>query len=212
MTKTLLINESQKKLILTESVNRELTDIVKKNYEFVKKVISVSSEQIKLNLEFLLTWGASIGGFVGPLNDFIVGKYPNLSDIELSLIITGVIMVYFTDNKKMVKSIIDKINQDGLTKPFKELLNKGEILKTTFLKFISSLNLTLHKVTNIMSYSFIIPLIPMLYESILSGVITSDNAKEIALRIGAFGLLTVSGVIIRELFIKLINRFQKSDF
>jgi hypothetical protein len=208
MTKTLLINESQKKLILNESVNNELIDIIKKNYEFVKKVIKLSSEQINLNLEFLLTWGASIGGFMGPLNDFIAGKYPELSDIELSLIITGVIAIYFADNRKMVNIIVDKIKEDGLVKPFKDLLNKSEELKSTFLDFMGSLNLTLHKITNIMSYAFIIPLIPMLYESISNGVISGDNAKEIALRLGAFGLLTVSGIIVRELIIKLIKRFR----
>jgi len=208
MTKTLLINESQKKLILNESVNNELIGIIKKNYEFVKKVIKLSSEQMNLNLEFLLTWGASIGGFMGPLNDFIAGKYPELSDIELSLIITGVISIYFADNRKMVNIIVDKIKEDGLVKPFKDLLNKSEELKSTFLDFMSSLNLTLHKVTNIMSYAFIIPLIPMLYESISNGVISSDNAKEIALRLGAFGLLTISGIIVRELIIKLIKRFK----
>ena len=208
MGKTLIITESQKKLILSESVSDEFVSILKKNYEFTKRVLKQSSEQVNLNLEFLLTWGASIGGFMGPLNDFIAGKYPELSDIELSLIITGVISIYFADNRKMVNIIVDKIKEDGLVKPFKDLLNKSEELKSTFLDFMSSLNLTLHKVTNIMSYAFIIPLIPMLYESISNGVISSDNAKEIALRLGAFGLLTISGIIVRELIIKLIKRFK----
>ena len=53
-----------------------------------------------------------------------------------------------------------------------------------------------------------LPAIPMLYESISNGVISGDNAKEIALRLGAFGLLTVSGIIVRELIIKLIKRFR----
>jgi hypothetical protein len=208
MTKTLLINESQKKLILSESINDELSNIIKKNYEFTKRVIKLSSKQVNLNLEFLLTWGSIIGGFTGPLNNFIVGKYPELSDTELSLIITGVVVIYFTDNRKMVNTVVDKIKEDGLVKPFKDLIDKSEELKKTFLDFIGSLNLTLHKITNIMSYAFLIPLLPILYESASSGVISGDAAKEIALRLGAFGLLTVSGVILRELIIKLIKRFK----
>jgi hypothetical protein len=208
MTKTLLINESQKKLILNESINDELSNIIKKNYEFTKRVIKLSSKQVNLNLEFLLTWGSIIGGFTGPLNNFIVGKYPELSDTELSLIITGVVVIYFTDNRKMVNTVVDKIKEDGLVKPFKDLIDKSEELKKTFLDFIGSLNLTLHKITNIMSYAFLIPLLPILYESASSGVISGDAAKEIALRLGAFGLLTVSGVILRELIIKLIKRFK----
>jgi hypothetical protein len=208
MVKTLIITESQKKLILNESVSDEFISILKKNYEFTKRVLKQSSEQVNLNLEFLLTWGASIGGFMGPLNDFIAGNNPELSDVELSLLITGIVAIHFADNRKMVKTILDKIKEDGLSKPFKKLLNKSEELKKTFIDFISSLNLTLHKLTNLMSYAFVIPLIPMLYESVANGFISDKDAKEIALRLTAFGVLTVSGIMVREIIIKLIKRFK----
>ena len=208
MSKTLLINESQKKLILLESANDEFGDIIKKNYDFVKEVIKLSSEQMSLNLEFLLTWGATIGGFVGPLNDFIVGKFPEVSDVELSLIITGIIAVYYVNNKETVKKIIEHIKEKGVFNIFTSAFNKSKELKSIFLNFMSSLNLTLHKVTNIMSYAFIIPLIPMIYESVSSGVMTPEDGKEIALRLGLFGLLTVSGIALREFIIKLIKRFR----
>jgi hypothetical protein len=208
MGKTLIITESQKKLILSESVSDEFVSILKKNYEFTKRVLKQSSEQVNLNLEFLLTWGASIGGFMGPLNDFIAGNNPELSDVELSLLITGIVAIHFADNRKMVKTILDKIKEEGLSKPFKQLLNKSEELKKTFIDFISSLNLTLHKLTNLMSYAFVIPLIPMLYESVANGFISDRDAKEIALRLTSFGILTVSGIMVREMIIKLIKRFK----
>jgi hypothetical protein len=209
MSKTLLINESQKKLILLESINDEFGDVIKKNYDFAKKIIKISSEQISINLEFLFTWGATIGGFIGPLNDFIVGRFPELSDVELSLILTGVIAVHYVDNKRTVNRIMEHIKEKGIFDVFSSALKKSEELKTTFLNFISSLNLTLHKVTNIMSYAFIIPLIPMIYESVSNGILTIDAGKEIALRLGSFGLITITGVTLREFIIKLINRFNK---
>jgi len=208
MNKTILINEGQKKLILKESINDSFGEIIKGSYEFTKKIIKMSSEQMGMNLEFLLTWGASIGGFVGPLNDFIAGKFPELSDMELSLIITGVISLYYIDNKETVKKILGKIKEVGLYDEFGVLLKKSGELKSTFVDFITSLNITLHKVTNIMSYAFIIPIIPIIYESVNSGVISSSDYKEIALRLGSFGLLTVAGVLVRELFGKLIKRFS----
>jgi len=208
MNKTILINEGQKKLILKESINDSFGEIIKGSYEFTKKIIKMSSEQMGMNLEFLLTWGASIGGFVGPLNDFIAGKFPELSDMELSLIITGVISLYYIDNKETVKKILGKIKEVGLYDEFGVLLKKSGELKSTFVDFITSLNITLHKVTNIMSYAFIIPIIPIIYESVNSGVISSSDYKEIALRLSSFGLLTVAGVLVRELFGKLIKRFS----
>lgn len=208
MRKTILITESQKKVLLRESVNKEVGDMVKQNYEFAKNVINQTSEQIGLNLQFLITWGASIGGFVGPLNEFIQGKFPDLSEMEVSLILTGIIATYYIDNKKLVAKILNEIKGLGLMGEFTSVLRKSSQLKETFIQFIESLNITLHKVTNIMSYAFIIPIIPLIYNSAVNMSIDSKDAKELALRIGAFGLLTVSGIVVKELFSKLIKRFS----
>lgn len=208
MNKTILINESQKKLILLESVNDDFGNTIEKNYKFVKKVIKLSSEQIGINIEFLFTWGATIGGFIGPLNDFIVGLRPNISDVELSLILTGVIAVHYVDNKETVNKILKHIKENGVFDIFTSTIKKSEELKKTFLNFVSSLNLTLHKVTNIMSYAFIIPIIPMIYNSVSNGVLTVDDGKEIALRLSSFGLLTITGIALREFILKLIRRFS----
>jgi hypothetical protein len=182
--------------------------MVKQNYEFAKNVINQTSEQIGLNLQFLITWGASIGGFVGPLNEFIQGKFPDLSEMEVSLILTGIIATYYIDNKKLVAKILNEIKGLGLMGEFTSVLRKSSQLKETFIQFIESLNITLHKVTNIMSYAFIIPIIPLIYNSAVNMSIDSKDAKELALRIGAFGLLTVSGIVVKELFSKLIKRFS----
>ena len=208
MSKSILITESQKKTLLYESANREFNDIIKRNYEFTKEIITQASEQMGLNLQFLITWGASIGGFVGPLNELIQGKFPTLSEQEVTLILTGIIATYYIDNKKLVAKILNEIKSAGVIGEFTSLLRKSSQLKDTFVDFINSLNITLHKVTNIMSYAFLIPLIPIIYNSVTNEIITSSDAKEIALRVSAFGLLTVSGIIVKELFSKLIKRFS----
>jgi uncharacterized membrane protein len=210
MSKTILITESQKKTLLYESVNEEFTDIIKRNYDFVKDVVSQASEQMGMNLQFLVTWGASIGGFIGPLNEFIQGRFPELTEEQITLILTGIIATYYIDNKKLVVKILNEIKSKGIMGEFTSVLRKSSQLKETFVEFINSLNITLHKVTNIMSYAFLIPLIPIIYNSAVNQVISSSDVKEIALRISAFGLLTVSGIAVKELFSKLIKRFSRT--
>ena len=208
MEMTLIITESQRKMILTESIVSNFAESVKNNYEFVKKVIQEASESMGMNLQFAITWGASIGGFIGPINNFLMGKYPNLTDLELSLILTGVIATYYFDNAEMAKQVFEKIKEDGLTAPFKEALRKGKEFKDSFLDFASSLNITLHKVTNMMGYTFILPLIPMLFEIAKSGEYNNHDIKQISLRLASFGILTVSAIMIRELVTKIIKRFK----
>jgi hypothetical protein len=81
MSVTILITEEQKRKLLSESSGDGLGDIIKQNYKFAEKIIKDSSQQIGINLEFLITWGATIGGFVGPLEDFLANRHPELSDL-----------------------------------------------------------------------------------------------------------------------------------
>jgi len=208
MSTTLLINENQKRIILRESVNDEFGDMVKQNYKFVKDVLKMSGQQMGMNFEFLITWGASIGGFVGPLNEFIQGKYPDVSDMELSLILTGIIATFYMNNKEMIIKILEKIKSEGLSEQFKTGLNKANQLKSTFVSFMEGLNMTLHSVTNIMSYAFVIPLIPIVYSAVTSGAFKTGDAKEISMRLASFGVLTISGIVMKELFSKLIRTFK----
>ena len=210
MSVTILITEEQKRRLLSEESGDNFGDVIKQNYEFIKKIVQDSSKQIGINLEFLITWGASIGGFVGPLEDYLSDRHPELSDLEISLILMGVISSYYIDNKTFVTKIYDKIKEEGLIKPFKTVLKKSEELKEVFLDFIGSLGVTLHKVTNIMSYTFIIPLIPMLY-NLAKGGPNSVEPLHIAQRLAGFGLLTISGIILKELINKMIKRFRSKD-
>jgi hypothetical protein len=208
MAITIIITESQKRRLLSEGGGGgNFSDVVKRNYDLVKDIISKSSSQIGLNLEFLLTWGASIGGFVGPLNDFIANQNPEFSDLDISLILTGIIASYYIDNKSLVNKITTIIKEKGLTESFKKYLRKSRELKKVFVEFIGSLGITLHKVTNILSYTFILPLLPMLYDMAKTGA-DSKDIKELVTRLTGFGVLTVSGIVLKELITKVVRRFK----
>lgn len=209
MDLSIIITESQKRMILSESFNSDLQNTLKKNYEFVKKIVSEAQEQIGVNLEFLMSWGATIGGFVGPINDYIEGRFPELTDLQLSLLITGVISSYYIDNKKIVKKIFQKIMDEGLENVMEITMKKSDELYNVFIKFIKSLGLTLHKVTNILSYAFVIPILPMLYQIALQGDMTDKDSLEIVHRLAGFGIITISGIVLRELIFKLLKRFNQ---
>lgn len=204
----ILINTRQARKILTEAKGGNLNFKIKESYDKVKDILEKSGEQIGENLTFLITWGASIGGMIGPLNDFIQDRHPEINDIELSLLLTGIIANYYFDNKKLMSKIVKKIKEKGLTDVFTDLFNKAEELKKVFFSFIESLSITVHKMSNIMSYAFIIPLIPMIYESVSEGSLGIGQVDEIVERLIGFGLLTLSGVALRSFITKLIRRFS----
>lgn len=204
----ILINENQKRFLIVEGLSDNLAKDTKKLFDMTKKVLSDSSKQLKMNLEFLLTWGASIGGFMGPLNQFLEGKYPELSTTDTALILTGVISLLYYDNKSTIKEILEKIKEKGLSKEFMSAITKGKELKQVFFDFVSSLNLTTHKISNIMSYTFIVPLLPMIYDMVQSGTLTFDDGEKIAQRLLGFGFLTIGGNALKEFIENIIKKFS----
>jgi hypothetical protein len=204
----IIITESQKRMILLENIGEDLGSIIKQNAERVKKLISEVQNQIGMNLQFLLTWGAGIGGFMGPVEDFVRGRFPELTDLQVFLIILGVISTHLIENKELNKKILDKIKEDGILKQFKISSKKTNELKSVFSDFVESLGVTFHRITNMLSYTFIIPIIPMIYQMVTDGLVTNSDLKSLATRVIAFTSLTISGILFKDLITKMVRRFK----
>ena len=121
----------------------------------------------------------------------------------------GVIATFYLDNRETILKIVRKLKDDGLLEVYKETVNKGKELKKSFVRFIESLNMTLHKVTNMMTYTFIIPLVEKILSMSQSGEITNDDIKQLSMRIASFGLLTVSSITVVTLIKRMVNRFKQ---
>jgi hypothetical protein len=210
MKMSVLITEHQRKVLITESLVEDFGNVIKNNYRLATEILKESKEQMGVNLQFMMTWGASIGGFVGPLTDFIEGRYPELNSVQVTSILIGIVATFYLDNKKIISSILEKIKEQGLSEYFKEVFNKANELKNSFLSFVESLNLTFHKVTNMMTYTFIIPLVEKLLTIAQTGQLDDGDLKQLAMRISSFGLLTVSSIGIVKLVKKMVNRFRNN--
>ena len=207
MKMQVIINENQKKYLLVESLNNVISTKIKEMTDFTKKTLKETSSQIGINLEFLFGWGAAIGGFMGPVSEYVQGKHPHLSELELSLIITSIISLYYTDNKELVGVMYKELKSRNLLDIYRDAKNKSSELFKTFVSFVQSLNVQIHKMTNILSYTFIIPILPMLWEVAKSGQFNYQETTEIATRLVGFAVITVSGIVLKNLMWKIIKRF-----
>jgi hypothetical protein len=207
MKMSILITETQQRMILTESIGRELGEILKKNSDIGKIITTQIKDIIGTDKVGLLTFGASIGGFIGPVNDFLQGKYPTLNDGEISLILTGVIATFFYSSPKLIKRIKDKIKNDGLETEYETALTKSKELLDTFFDFMDSINITLFKVTNVLGFAFLLPLLPYIHE-MSSGHLTASDINKITKLLISYGVITISSATLKEILTKLIKRFR----
>jgi len=203
-----LINESQLRLILQEQDQSKMSDYMKEMYSYTSNLVDRAKSIYGLNLKLLLTWGASVGGFVLPLDEFIrTGRF-ELNEAEQTLILVGIACSVFYDNSRALKLIYKKIKEQGLEDTFKEVLIKSKNLKNSFSKFLSSANVTISSSLDLVAYSFLIPIIT----DILNGASSGDVgmvAKTIAKRLVASGVVIVSQAVLTDAIKKLVKKFTR---
>lgn len=207
MELNILITENQKKLILKESIDGEFGKIIRKCEELGKSIITelrIIANNDKLGL---LTFSASVGGFIGPVQDFLEGKFPNLSDVEISLILTGVVATFFFNSPTLIRKIRKLIIDKNLESEYDITLTKSKEFKKIFFEFLQTLNLTLFKVTNVLAFTFLIPLLPLIHEISSSGLNPQEINKIVKI-ILYYTTITLSSITIKEIITKLIKRFK----
>ena len=202
-----VITENQNKLLLTEGLSEKILASYKSMGKFADKVLKETKEVTGIDFGFLLSWGATLGGLMMPVSKFIEGEHPELTSVDLSLLVTGVMVTYYSSNKKTLSKILSTIKERGLVDVFDKMLSTTSNLKDTFLSFIGSLNITMSKISNMLAYTFLIPILPQLYEMAQMGF-DQTTVNQIIKRILSYGTIVGSSIIIREIIRKIINRFK----
>lgn len=203
-----LINESQLRVILQEQDQSKMTDYMKELYSFTSNIINKVKKTYGLNLKLLLTWGASVGGLVMPLDNFIRSGRFDITDEQVALLLVGVACTYFYDNENALKKILSKIKEEGLEDIFKEVLLKGKNLKDSFTKFIKSSKVTINSTLDIITYAFLIPIITDIQSSITSGEDIQTVSMKVAKRLVASGVVLVGQVVLTEIIKKIIKKLS----
>jgi hypothetical protein len=203
-----IINESQLRKILLESDESKMSDDMKILYSYTKNLISKAKKSYGFNLQLLLTWGASVGGLVMPLDAFIrTGRF-DLNENQQTLILIGIACTYFYDNSKILKSIIEQIKDEGIEEAFKEVLVKSKNLKTSFVNFISSLGMTGKGVFDLIAYSFLIPIITDIQDVAMNTTNLDVAAGLISERLIASGVVVVSSMVLNSVVKKILERLS----
>lgn len=202
----IILTESQYKKLILENIGKEAVTKLRSLKKFFDDVAYESKKQIGLDLAFLTTWGVTIAGFVRPISEFMQGEFPELTNTEIVLLSTGMILTYFTTNKDKLRKALDLIKEKNLIFEFDTMLEKAEKLKDTFLAFVDSLAIPVSKMSNMLAYTFIIPIIPELYE-MAQGNDAMDISEMIGRVLGFVGI-TYGGNLTKRLLNEIVRRFK----
>jgi hypothetical protein len=202
-----LITEAQLKTILTEQDKSKMTNDMKELYSFTENLVNRVKAIYGINLRMLLTWGTSVGGLIAPLDEFIKTGNFNLTEEQGILILAAVVSMLFFENKRGVSKLIEKIKEEGVLPQFEQILSKGHELKSVFVGFLSSINITIGSLMEVAAYSFLIPIIFDITAIAESSTNLRQSSLQIVERLLASGVIGLSGqaltVTIRKILKKL---------
>lgn len=204
----IILTEDQLNRILTESRSNLISSILGKSEDTARRIIGNVKNQYKIDLKFVSTYGAIIGGFAGPVEDYLKGLYPNLDEKDISLICFGIIMTFFSSNTEKLGKVLDLIKENGLRTYFDRALRKSYDLKDAFTEFLNSLNVTFSNVGNAMAFSFIIPMLSLVYDIATQEGNDGLNVGMLIKSILGYKVLSASSGTLTELFDKMIKRFR----
>lgn len=199
------INEQQLKLILQEQDRSRMSQYMKELYSYTYKIAEQVMSTYGLNVRMLLTWGASVGGLMKPLDIWLKSGEFRLNENERALIIAGVAMILFFESKSVTSRMKKKIEEVGLSDAFQSALRKGSEFKEVFVDFMLSLNTTFGAFMDIMAYCFIIPVLT----DIMSFANRTTDLKETSIMIAERLLASSAVVVTSKSLVALVKRLLK---
>ena len=102
----IILTEAQYINLLVEKKNNRIENSIENQKNIFRKILDDVKEKHNLDFTFALTWGAVIGGFIGPIDSYLRGTYTNLSDVDVSLISFGIILTFFSSNKEKLSQVL----------------------------------------------------------------------------------------------------------
>lgn len=202
-----IISQNQLNVILEEHSPNDITDNLRKLYDFTRELIDKSMSVWGLNAKFLITWGAALGGMILPLKNWLETQNFEITKEQTFLLLLGIACNYYYDNSDFIRNVMQKIKDEGLLDVFKKLYQKSEELKNALVEFLRSLKIFGDSMTSIMSYAFVLPVLGDIYQ-MFGGEDVFESAKMISQRIAASGVVLIVGHSLTSFIEKILKLKQ----
>jgi hypothetical protein len=201
----IVISEEQYRLLMEENFKNNLISKLESFKKFTTDVLNDLKRSFNFNIKFGLTYGAGIGVLLSHVNEFLLGKYPQLTDSEIKMLAMTAIMIVFFETKDIVKNekLQNKVDDLGLTNELAETVNHVGGLRKKIEVILKSLDASIWRATDIVGYTFLLPILNEMSKYMstwdISNVDWSTLAKSISIATG----IILSGHVLKKMFEKL---------
>jgi hypothetical protein len=198
-----LVNETQVKRILNENLVNNITKKLDNLVSFTNATVKDLLNSYKFHIRFILTYGAGIGAILEPTIKYLNSQHPVLTDTQLKMIAISAIMIVFYENRDF-KKLEKRISDDSLENELSSAVSYVSKLKEKVKSILDVVGLSIYRVSDILSYTFLLPLLGELMK-----VINMD-IQDIDYDFISKSILNATGIIITGSVIKrLVEMFLR---
>ena len=192
-----ILTENQYKKLLMESFKSTVSNVLSSVSEFTFRVIKDATQQLKFDFRFLLTYGAGIGAILKSVYEYLEGNFIGLSTNEIAGLTVMAVAVVFYENKDL-KKLINKVDSSKLS----NAISYTDNLKNKFTHLLKVLGLSIHRTSNIISYSFLVSVLSILIEVVTKHGINSTQFDMLVEALSTSVAVAIPGVAIRDILFK----------
>ena len=192
-----ILTENQYKKLLRESFKSTVSNVLSNVSEFTLKVIKDATQQLKFDFRFLLTYCAGIGAILKSVYEYLEGNFVGLSTNEIAGLTVMAVAVVFYENKDL-KELLNKVDSSKLS----NAVSYTDNLKNRFAHLLKVLGLSIHRTSNIISYSFLVPVLSILIEVVTKHGIDSTQFDMLVEALSTSVAVAIPGVAIRDILFK----------
>lgn len=201
------ITESQYNKILSENYKNQVSGTLMRINDFSNKVIKDAIKQLGFDFRFLSSYGAGIGAILKSVYEYLEGNFTGLDQTQIAGLTVMAIGVVFFENKDLRKEL-SKMSESGLDSELEDAVKYTEKLKSKFTYLLKLLGMSIHRTSNIISYSFLIPILSIVIEIVTKHGVESNQFRMLVETLLTSGLIAVEGVALKDVLLKAAEMIE----
>jgi hypothetical protein len=140
-----------------------------------------------------------VGSLIEPAENYLSGKYPDLTEDQIILLVVGIVSVMFVESRELTKQMVNKIKQNDLELEFRDGLRKTKKLLNSFQKFLATGVSTAAFASDVISYVYMIPLLGYLTMFIQGQGLSETEITDLVNRLSIIGVFHISTEVLRDI-------------
>jgi len=205
-----VLTESQFKKILLEGYKEQINNKLMSMHDFSRKVVNDAMTQLKFDFRFLVSYGAGIGAILQSVFEYLDGNFNGLDDAQIAGLTVMAVGVVFFENKDL-RTLLNKFKDEGLSSELDNAVSFTEKLKDKFAYLLKLLGMSIHRTSNIISYSFLIPILSIVIDLVTKHGVDSSQFSMFIEALLTSGLIAVEGVALRDVLLKAGEIIEKRN-